>query len=146
LSSGATRATTPIPSTCSSTSASLSAAKSVPGERSAFDAELVRDRARGRNVIAGDHARADPGLFALRDRVLRFLPRRVDDRHQCEQRELLHLVDQRSPGVERGRVEVTRGDSQHAEPLAREPIVLFHHTPAVVVDRDHGPVHVPCIR
>ena len=146
MSSGATRATTPIPSTCSSYLGVAQRREVGARERSAFDAELVRDRARGRNVVAGDHARADPGLFALRDRVLRFLAGRVDDRHECEQRELLDLVDQRSPGVERGRVEVTRGDGQHAEPLAREPIVLFHHTPAVVVDRDHGPVHVPCIR
>ena len=146
MSSGATRATTPIPSTCSSYLGVAQRREVGARERGAFDAELVRDRARCRNVVAGDHARADPGLFALRDRVLRFLARRVDDRHQCEQRELLHPVDQRSLGVERRRVEVTRRDGQHAEPLAREPVVLFHHTLAVVVDRDHGPVHVLYLR
>ena len=59
LSSGATRATTPMLST--SRSSSLVAQRRELGarERTALDSELRRDRGRGRRVVAGDHAHAD---------------------------------------------------------------------------------------
>ena len=83
LSSGATRATTPISSTCASSSSSLSAANSVPVSARPSIPSWRRDRGGGRGVVAGDHADADPRLLAARDRVPRLLARRVDDRRRA---------------------------------------------------------------
>ena len=95
LSSGATRATTPMLSSCSSSSASESAANSVPVSARPSIPELGRDRGRGRGVVAGDHAGADPRLLAAGDRVLRLLARRIDDRDERQQRQPLNLLEQR---------------------------------------------------
>ena len=97
----------------------LGARQSAP-----LDPELGGDRRGGRGVVAGDHAHADPRLLAAGDRVPRLLARRVDDPDEGEQRQPLHLVEQRAVRVERRRVDVARGDGQHAEALASEAVVL----------------------
>ena len=78
-------------------------------------------------MVAGDHADADARLLAARDRVPRLLARRVDDADEREQRQPLHLVEQVAAGVELRRVDVARGDGQHAQPLAGEAVVLGEH-------------------
>ena len=132
LSSGATRATTPISSSCRSSSSSCSAANSAPGERAALDAELAGDGRGRRRVVAGDHADADARLLAERDRVPGLLAGRVDDPDEREQRQVLHLRRADRRRDRSGRVEVPRGDGEHAQPLAGEAVVLGQHALAAV--------------
>ena len=78
-------------------------------------------------VITGDHADADAGVLAQGDRVLRFLPGRVDDADEGQQ---LQVGDQRqevSRRVEGCRVEVASGDGEDAQPFSGHPVVLGEH-------------------
>ena len=137
LSSGATRAITPISPICASSSSSRHRLELGAADRAARDAELLRDR-RGRDgVVAGDHPHLDAGLVRGRDRRLRRRPRRVDDPDQREHR---HAVEQRQQvggRVERARVEVLAAGRHDAQPLAREALVLVHVALLeLLVDRD----------
>ena len=124
LSSGATRATTPIladllPQLLVGQRCELRAR-----QRSTLDSELSGDGGRGRRVVAGDHAGANPRLLAARDRVPCLLARRVDYGDESEQRQTLHLVEQYAVGTELVRIDVARGHGEHAHSLAGETVVL----------------------
>ena len=124
LSSGATRATTPMSSTSARSCVVGHRGELGAGERPAFDAELPGDGRRRRGVVAGDHADADAGVLAQRDGVLGLLARRVDDADEGEQLQIGDERQQVARRVERGRVEVAPRDRQHAQALAGQPIVL----------------------
>ena len=115
-------------------------------ERPALDPQLRGDRGGRRHVVACDHPCADPGLPTACDRVLRLLARRVDDRHQGEQRQVLHLREEVAARVERGGVEVLGGDRQHAQPFAREPVVLGRHALHALRSRNGRPFRAPDLR
>ena len=117
LSSGATRAMTPISSSSLRSCSSLIAANCGAGDRPALDAQLPGDRGGRRRVVAGDHPDPDPGVVALGDRDLGLGSRRVDDADHRQQRELLHLVDEVATRREHARVEVAL--RHHHDPLAR---------------------------
>ena len=142
MSSGATRATTPISSTCRGELLVVERSELGAGQRAAVDPELRRDRGGGRRVVARDHPDADARLRAARDRVPRLAARRVDDPHEGEQRQVADVVEERPIAVERRRVEVPRGDRQDAQPLAREAVVLGEDAVAMVVDSGDRPVDV----
>ena len=100
MSSGATRATTPMLVDLLVELGVGERRELGAGQRPALDSELGGDRGRGRRVVAGDHAGADPRLLAAGDRVPRLLARRIDDADEREQRQPLDLVEQRAVGVE----------------------------------------------
>ena len=110
-------------STCSSSSASESAANSVPvSARPSIPScpAIAAGRRRGRR----DHAGANSCLPAARDRVLCFLAGRIDDGDERQQRRTLHLLQQWTVArVERARVDVARATGGRAA-LAGETIVL----------------------
>jgi hypothetical protein len=100
LSSGATRAITPISGSCASSSSSLMAANWRPVmARPSMPSSPAIAAARGR-MVAGDHPHPDAGRLALGDRRLGLRPRRVDDAHHRQQGEVAHLLDQVAVGVE----------------------------------------------
>ena len=135
LSSGATRATTPISSSCATSSLVAHRGELGAGERAALDAELARDRGGGRGVVAGDHPDPDAGVLALRDRGLRLRARRVDDADHREQRQVLDLVEQVAVRVERRGSKSRVRHHQHPHALAGDPVVLGQHEVAVAVRR-----------
>ena len=116
------------------------------GERSAFDAQLLRDGRRRRRVVARDHADPNARVVAERDRVLRLLAGRVDDADQGDELEIGHEGKQIARGIKRAGIEVAPCHREHSEPLSGEPIVLRQHTFAMFVRHGGGgPVgrHVP---
>ena len=135
LSSGATRAMTPMSSISRFGLVVGHRRELGAGDRPARDAELAGDRLGGDRVVAGDHPDLDAGRVGLRDRVARLGPRRVDD---ADQRQQLEVRDQRQEvgvRVERGRVEVALGGRHDAQALRAEPLVLGQVRLAYVVDR-----------
>ena len=60
-------------------------------DRSRAQAELARDRRRGRGVIAGDHLDVDPRRLAFGDRLNRFRPRRIDEPDEADEREAARI-------------------------------------------------------
>ena len=104
LSSGVTRAITPISSISRVSSSSLIVAELGAGDRAALDPELAGDRLRRDGVVAGDHPHLDPGRLRERDRRLRRRARRVDDaderehRQPVEQRQQVGRSGRTSPG------------------------------------------------
>ena len=98
LSSGATRATTPISSSSPRELLVAHRGELGAGHRPSLDAQLGGDRGGGRGVVAGDHPNPDAGVVALGDRGLGLGARRVDDADHREQREVLDQLDQRAPG------------------------------------------------
>src|SRR5829696_3866751 len=133
LSSGATRAMTPISSICLSTSASLIAANSFP-VTAPFDTQLSRDRRRRRRVVSGDHAHPDSGALAQRDRVSRFLSGWVDDPDEGDQRQVLYLTEEVTGRVERVRVEIPVGHGKDTQAFACQPVVLLQRGLPVGLD------------
>ena len=121
LSSGATRATTPISSSSASSCSSLIAANCGAGDRPALDAQLAGDRGGRRGVVAGDHPDPDPGVVALGDRGLGLGARRVDDADHRQQRELLDQVDQ----VAARRGTVPGSKSRCATTITRSPALAI---------------------
>ena len=85
MSSGDTRAMTPIPSIWRIASSSLMRAEVGAGDRPTLDPELVGDRLGRDRVVAGDHPDLDPGRVRLRDGGLRGRPRRIDDADHRQQ-------------------------------------------------------------
>ena len=83
------------------------------------EAELAADRDGGPGVIAGDHLHADAGGVAVRDRLDRLGPRRVEDAPQPEELEPLEVVGRDLVGVG---VDRPAGGRQHAQPLAAEVV------------------------
>ena len=144
LSSGATRATTPISGSWASSSSSLMAANSAPVmARPSMPSSPAMARRRGR-VVAGDHPHPDAGVAALGDGRLGLGARRVDDPDHGQQGQVLDQAEQVAGGVEGRRVEVALGHHHH--PLARlgDAVVGLRGQRAVLVgDRDQGPVGIP---
>jgi hypothetical protein len=94
LSSGATRATTPISGRCSSSSSSLIAENAAPVTALPSMPSSPAIAAGGGGVVAGDHPHPDAGRAALGDRRLGLRPRRVDDADHGQQRQLVDQADQ----------------------------------------------------
>ena len=88
LSSGATRATTPMFGEVGQELVVGHRCELRAGERPALDAELLGDRGGGGGVVAGDHPDLDAGRVALGDRGLRLGAGRVDDADHGEQRQV----------------------------------------------------------
>ena len=133
MSSGDTRATTPI---CGRRAASSSVAQRRElrtGERVAGDAELASDRGRGDGVVASDHADLDARPFAVGDGGLGLGARWVDDADHGQEREILYELDEVPVGIERAGVEVTSTDHHHPFTLRGDPVVLVQGQMAIVV-------------
>ena len=124
MSSGVTRAMTPISSICAEQLVVAHGGELGAGDGAAGDAEVLRDRCGGDRVVAGDHAHLDPGGVRDRDRVLRRRPRRVDDAHERERRQPVQQREEVGVRVERRRVEVLPPCREDAETLLAEPLVL----------------------
>ena len=139
MSSGATRATTPIVADLRVELLVAQPRELGARKRSPLDPELPGDRRGGRRVVAGDHPHLDPRLLAAGDRVPRLLAGRVDDPDEREQRQALDLVEQHAAGVEGGRVDVARRDGEHPQALCRKPVVLGEHLLAAGVRRQASP-------
>src|SRR4029450_1995072 len=143
LSSGATRAMTPICGSCLSSSSSLTAHRSEHGAGNGptLDAELSGDRSRGRRMVTSDHPHPDAGTPALGDGGLRLGPGRIDDPDHREQGEILHEIDQVATGVERRGIEVALGHQHYALTGLDQAGVRLQGQRAVLVgDRDHGSI------
>ena len=145
LSSGATRATTPISSSSAQQLLVAHRGELGAGDRAALDAQLAGDRGGRRRVVAGDHPDPDAGVVALGDRRPGLGPRRVDDADHREQGELLDLVD----AGRRPAVSDAGSKSRCATTMTRSPafaiwsLAVEGEVPVVVGDRDQGAVRVP---
>ena len=101
LSSGATRAMTPISSIRASASSSLHGANSAPVIARPSMPELAGDRLGGDRVVAGDHPHLDAGRLCAVAIASRGLgARRIDD---PDQRQQVRSCDQRQQVGVRGR-------------------------------------------
>ena len=126
LSSGVTRAITPMPSIASSASSSLIAANSAPVMARPSIPSL---RAIASAVTAWSPViirTSMPAAVGLGDRRLRLRARRVDDADEREQRQAVDQREQVGVRVERRRVEVLARGREHAQALLAEPLVLGH--------------------
>ena len=117
LSSGATRATTPISGSCCGELLVGERRELRAGEGPTTDAQLLADGGGRHRVVAGDHPDVDAGAVALGDRRLRLGPGRIDDADHGDDRQVLHQRDQVAVGVELVGIEVAPCDHHH--PLAR---------------------------
>ena len=126
LSSGVTRAMTPISSIARVELGVGHRVELGAADRPARDAELRRDRRGGDRVVAGDHADTDPGF--VRDRDCRFRGRtgRIDDADEREHGQAVEQREQVRRRVEGAGVEVLSPGRKDAQALAREALVLVH--------------------
>ena len=116
LSSGATRATTPISGSCCGELLVGEGGELGAGEGAAPDAELLADGGGGDRVVAGDHPDLDAGAVALGDGRLGLGAGRVDDADHRDDREVVHHADQVA-----GRVELAGSKSRRATTITRSP-------------------------
>ena len=144
LSSGDTRATTPMSSSSAISCSSLMAANSAPVSALPVMPSSWPIARGGHGVVAGDHAHLDAGTVALLDGHLRLGAGRVDDADHRQQGEVADVVEVRRGRVERRRVEVAAGHHHHALAPSGHPVVLVEcQTMALVVDRGRGAVGRP---
>ncbi len=86
--------------------------------------QLARDGGGGEHVVAGDHLHLDAGPAAEFDGVLGLRPRRIDDPHKGDEREVRHMRRHVAGGIEAGRRNLRFRQRQHAHGLAGERLVL----------------------